>query len=726
MSQKNLVRLVVLPLALTAVCLLSDKPVTAAAPNSIAVGMETFAVPNGSDYFALSMKPEGIAPAAGPRDIVVMFNTSASQTGEYRAKSMEALRGFLASLQPGDRVRLMAVDLNAVPITETFVAPNGNEMTEALATLDARVPLGATDMQKAVEATVDSFSGASKNARAAVYIGDGRSTANLLGAVEFAKLATKLADARIPFNSFAIGMRPDPQLLGSLAVQSGGNMIADNVLLKGEDGGRQLAAAADAPVFWPTSVVWPAGMSEVYPKRLPPLRADRETIVIGTLKGKEPLKVELTAAGPAGSEKFAFDVPRVPSDDNNNYLTTLVDVAKADGGITLPLVGAESLVEARKAVGEGVRGLTRLAREALSADNTKGAERLISEALRRDPHDPEALAVRGALTKRLQGGAAETLPAPIPPAPTAAAPAGKSDDLNLVGPATEEPPAGTMAERFAHDQRVMAQVIEKEVQNTLSQARKTMNVNPDAAIQQLKLRLEEVRQTTALAPDVRDQFVEVLQAALREAARRRVDVEFTRQQRQENQASARERLLASENLLRKQEKVRQLMERFDSLMDEGRYRFAEEVAANEANKLAPNAPATTLAMLQAQMIGYYNDFMGLRLARQKAVVDTLYQVEKSAIPFPDEPPIVYPDAEVWQQLTARRKEKYSSVDLSKQGPAEKKINDALKSPTQLEFIETPLKDVIDYLKDYTRSKSRSTPRPWTTWASAPIHPSPAA
>ena len=34
------------------------------------------------------------------------------------------------------------------------------------------------------------------------------------------------------------------------------------------------------------------------------------------------------------------------------------------------------------------------------------------------------------------------------------------------------------------------------------------------------------------------------------------------------------------------------------------------------------------------------------------------------------------------------------------GPAERKIEAALKSPTQLEFVDTPLSDVIDYLKDY--------------------------
>ena len=34
-----------------------------------------------------------------------------------------------------------------------------------------------------------------------------------------------------------------------------------------------------------------------------------------------------------------------------------------------------------------------------------------------------------------------------------------------------------------------------------------------------------------------------------------------------------------------------------------------------------------------------------------------------------------------------------------ESPAERKIREALRQPTQIEFVETPLKDVIDYLKD---------------------------
>ncbi len=80
-------------------------------------------------------------------------------------------------------------------------------------------------MAKAVEAVVDSYRGQAKNARAAVYIGDGRSAAHLIEPDEFQKLSGRLADARIPLSSYAVGSRLDPQLLGALAVQSGGTVI---------------------------------------------------------------------------------------------------------------------------------------------------------------------------------------------------------------------------------------------------------------------------------------------------------------------------------------------------------------------------------------------------------------------------------------------------------------------------------------------------------------------
>ena len=72
-------------------------------------------------------------------------------------------------------------------------------------------------------------------------------------------------------------MRLDRQLLGALAVQTGGTVIVESET-PGQEAGRSLATAADATVLWPTSATWPAEVTAVFPKRLPPLRGDRDTI----------------------------------------------------------------------------------------------------------------------------------------------------------------------------------------------------------------------------------------------------------------------------------------------------------------------------------------------------------------------------------------------------------------------------------------------------------------
>ena len=115
----------------------------AADASSIAASMATFSNREGVSYFALSLKPSESPAAAAARDVVVLFNTSAGQTGDYRAKGIEALKSLLAALPASDHVQLMAVDLNAVPLTKNFVAPASKEMADALAALAARPRLRA-------------------------------------------------------------------------------------------------------------------------------------------------------------------------------------------------------------------------------------------------------------------------------------------------------------------------------------------------------------------------------------------------------------------------------------------------------------------------------------------------------------------------------------------------------------------------------------------------------
>ena len=143
------------------------------------------------------------------------------------------------------------------------------------------------------------------------------------------------------------------------------------------------------------------------------------------------------------------------------------------------------------------------------------------------------------------------------------------------------------------------------------------------------------------------------------------------------------------------------MDRFDSLMSEGRYLLAEEAAASEVQQMAPNNPVSVAAVLDARTTRYVEQAHTTNTTRRKGVVDSLAQVEFSHVPFPDDQPIVYPDAAVWEELSMRRKKwkDFASADLKDQKGAAARIRKALDQPTSVEFVEAPLTDVVDYLKD---------------------------
>ena len=173
-------------------------------------------------------------------------------------------------------------------------------------------------------------------------------------------------------------------------------------------------------------------MGEVFPKALPPLRSDRDTVLIGTLKGKEPLRIEATVDGPGGAKTLAWNATPGKSMDDNGYLPSLVAEARADGGVSLPLVDSASLAQLRQQIRSGGRNMTRWP-PGVGPGNLDSAERLVDEALRFDPSDRKATAIKEAVAKARQGGGARSARLSLLPPPVE--PAAAADGLNLVGAA---------------------------------------------------------------------------------------------------------------------------------------------------------------------------------------------------------------------------------------------------------------------------------------------------
>ena len=141
-------------------------------------------------------------------------------------------------------------------------------------------------------------------------------------------------------------------------------------------------------------------------------------------------------------------------------------------------------------------------------------------------------------------------------------------------------------------------------------------------------------------------------------------------------------------------------------LESQRQKIAGEVAKLRASEEKFGVVSVDAETLRAELKQLENTVAEINKERQlirdskaNGFESALNNAEIAAIPFDDNSPVVYPDAKEWKNLTNHRKEKYSGMDIAKRGEAEKRIEEALKQQTQLEFNETPLQDVVDYLKD---------------------------
>ena len=677
---------------------------------SEAARLDGFSQADGTNVFALDLKPSAPAVTA-PREVVILVSTAASQTGDFRAKSLATLQSTLARLSPADRVKLVAFDLSAVPLTKNFVAPNSPEMASAIAALNQRTPLGSCDLAKALNTAAGSFSADGKMPRAVVYIGDGSSRANMLSADQLDQLINGLVAEHVPVNAFGVGSRIDEQLLGILASRTGGVLVREGVREDADSSGTALADAVRGTVLWPKAggMKWPEGV-EIYPLTLPPVRSDRDTVLVGTAKAPLPKQFAIDFDG---GQKLAWEVPPFTADPKNSYLVNLIDRAKVDGGRTLPLSDSDSLANIKQSIDAGGRGLDDMAREAFNGGNTDSADKLADEALRRDPNDIQAKTIKDAIAKKAGGGGAVVpLPGAAPAAPAAAPKSvavggGDAGDVDLQGDGGGlPPPAGAAANEEINQSNAAMEQMEKKVTNAINDARKKVSTNPDEAEQIIQQQKQNVlaAKKDASADERYDRLLRMLDVADRDIKHRREVIQYQDQQRIREETARKDMEMTNEALQHDERKVKQLMDRFDVLMADGRHKLAEEAAGMEASKIVDRAfpeqrPTMVAAANYARFKGNFDDIMAVRVAKQKGFVDSMFQTEKSHVPVPDDPPIVYPDAETWKELTARRKEKYSATELSRRSPAEKKIEEALKSPTSIEFVETPLKDVVEYLKD---------------------------
>ena len=182
--------------------------------------------------------------------------------------------------------------------------------------------------------------------------------------------------------------------------------------------------------------------------------------------------------------------------------------------------------------------------------------------------------------------------------------------------------------------------------------------------------------------------------------------------RQSQQAELQRRLAdearrtAENESANEQEMIRRRIQAFGTLMSQARFEEAYKEALvlqqEQISKGRPVPVSATAAYSISLNAANIREYEELRRIKEDRYLLTMLQVDRSAVPFPDEPPVAFPPAATWRELTAYRKDKYDAVGL--EGPQARnalKIRDILNSPISLdkEVPASPLKDVLDFLSD---------------------------
>jgi hypothetical protein len=665
--------------------------------------VRTYESPLGESFGAISVKmPRSAGQTAsgeqGGLDHAVLVDTSASQVGEHREFAFAALRTFLESLPEGDRVAVFAVDVKTVPLTEGLVsAPDA--LTAALDQLEERFPAGSTDLPQALETATETLAHSERGS--VLLIGDGMSAAHLLQMEQVQSLTEDFRNRRIPIHAFAVGASKDLRLLGTLGMETGGFVMQDEwgpQSLDSEQVGALLAEVVARPVFYPTEVTPKWESAELLPNRPLPIRSDRETVFL--TRGELAPGASLAVSD--GERTQTWNVPDEIRTVGNTFLAHLWNLNAPQDGVGLGLAGDWMVNLAHQTFEDHVALLGEQGEQALAQGENGLAEKIGFHLQEIDPKNTQAVSLiqrAGGERDVLQVAQVEKEADQDAPAEEPEPAAEPSDNPDFAD--RELPPDLDAIEAFDRMRAARGQKMRREVQAQIEQARELLEIDADRSEDILDRSRMAIKSATDIDPELRNQLLRQVSAALDDIRSRRRQIATIVAERQRKLAEQEAQAKLIEYAVERDQQLEQMVDRIRALMVEGFQGDPEafeeaEAVAREVLSEYPNSAIGRATVVTTEAAGQLDKANRLRDLRADRFLEVLYQAELAHVPFPDEPPLVYPPAEVWWALTEMR-EKWKSVDLRRDSPNEERIYRALGEVTSVEFPGNPLSDVIDFI-----------------------------
>jgi len=656
----------------------------------------TYQPRDGDMLFAWQIRPTVEAAPARSRDLLVVVDASASQAGKPLQQARQIVAALSTALAAGDRMDVWVISTPAATrsLTRGLIAAEAQEIQRAASDLtDVEYGSGATDLKAGLNKALATIAPNPARQQALLFLGDGESTFNPLGEDDRIALGARMDRDDIAFFAVPLGLKVNSQNLHGLASLTGGNVVRvqedlDNVSRRAEFLAR-LKTSLDVPVVKVETAKFGDEVSEAYPTKLPPLRTDKPTLVVGKLAKVAATSVSIKVNGLVAGRKVALELAHdLPAPRPDHYFLNLMLSQWRDA----PHKDAPALLQSDRALALASTQIALYRDEylvqatwAITLDRWEDAARLYEAAKRIDPNDHEASAGI-ALIERLKSGKVtrDELREKI---------AAKSDALKVTPGAVAreviqnvaaqdpkaQPPQPTpginpqdVLREAAERRRIDEQRTRVLVDTTINRARRLLRTDPDNAYADLKRQRDEIAGYDGIGNAARTQMVADLEAVMREIFVK--GAEIKRQAEAERQAIAktRQRLNEYDRMVEDEASTKNRIDQFRQLMQQARFEFAYQEAQLMVQERIVKGQTVPISATASYIIGQQatqlREWKELVRIREDRFLLAMMQSEKSHIPYPDEPPVHFPPAAVWRELTSLRREAYLHSNLGPNPP----------------------------------------------------------
>ena len=685
----------------------------------------TYVTKDGQTLFAYQLAPKLDAREdSRGRDFLILVDTSASKARGPLMVATQLAEAVVKDLGADDTAALWTVNVEPKRLTKGFLPKK--QLASALKALHQEYPSGAANLKKTLTQAIDLCARERDRRKIILFLGGGSSIAGPLTADDRAKLCGELVKNQVNVFTVPLGKNLDPLNLHGLATGTGGLPVR----LKEGEGPKgfmqTFRAALAVPVLYVQSCKFSADVPEVFPTRLPPLRPDAPTLMVGRIQAGGNLACTLVGTVNGREVKVEAKEKLVPSEADNFFLAGIFRQWRERKDRPALLKADRSLASALEQNLLAREELIAQAEWALEKNELAAALQLYDRAQQLDPHSVDARAGK-LIVGQLKDGkiTKDQLAKLIAP---------KGDDvvvridkkvrrgkvsreklLALAQRAPGDPLPGPaprggddLLENVKRRQAVEDQRNADLVNDAIREATRLLRTNPDAAAELLKRTRDSIVDNPDVSERTRRGLAERLSNEIRGVAIQ--GAEIKRRLTDQAQAIAVARDKFGQEVARREadEQTRERMKSINQLIARARYEIIRSgdavnrlVAIRASERLKEDLlrdgravpPALTAAYGIAQADFHLTELNELRRLREQRWLLTLLEVERRHLPFPDEPPIEFPPAARWKALTQSRKSKYETFRFGAGSSSRnlKLLLDILNTPQSDAF----LKDVDD-------------------------------